>query len=498
ETFSEDFQAVGRGLEACSSPTFRQCRTHPEIFCKIIIFQNRRFLKGIVRISDLKMFFQITIAAGAITTDAKTTKIIVEALDANPQKSTRQAAPTCGGSLNEQLKLKSRREPMVIDTSIMFSQTYENNGSGFIAENSGSLVIGTCQDIRDAFRICFAFYKGQNTQQCKMNFMENNSRVVGIFPNIQSLVIRYVGVCCPVGNENPAPDPGGLPGSQDAGQLPAIDPGLPGSGPGDSTTPPPGFSTPTPIPGFHVRGCGVSMVKGARIVGGQPADPKEWPWMAALLRGKNEQFCGGVLITDQHVLTAAHCLMNKEAGDFMVRLGEYDLGMNSETRSQDFKIAEIIMHEEFSTSTYENDIAILKLQKKTAFNSYIWPICLPPPGPTYENRDAIVAGWGTVSYGGPASDVLMEVSVPVWNQTRCAKRYPQPILETMMCAGAYEGGKDSCQGDSGGPLMLQAASGRWSVIGVVSWGIRCAEPNTPGIYTRVNKYLQWIVEKSIF
>ncbi|XP_069679505.1 trypsin-1 [Periplaneta americana] len=321
---------------------------------------------------------------------------------------------------------------------------------------------------------------------------------------------RYVGVCCPEGQENSGPDAGdggSLPGSETAGQLPAIDPGLPGGGPGISF---PGeasagdaSSTPAPDPDTNstqpqVRGCGVSTVQGTRIVGGQPAVPKEWPWMAALLRERTIQYCGGVLITDLHVLTAAHCVNRRATKDVRVRLGEYDFTRKDETRAQDFGVVDIRMHADFSSSTYENDIAILKLQRRAAFNSYIWPICLPPPGPTFENAIAIVTGWGTVSYGGPSSDVLMEVAVPVWNQARCRARFTQPILNTTLCAGEYGGGKDSCQGDSGGPLMLQLDSGRWATIGVVSWGVRCGEPNTPGIYTRVNEYLQWIVENSVF
>ncbi|PSN40451.1 Proclotting enzyme [Blattella germanica] len=247
-----------------------------------------------------------------------------------------------------------------------------------------------------------------------------------------------------------------------------------------------------------MTGCGVSTVPGSRIMGGQPADPKEWPWMAALLRDGSKQFCGGVLITDLHILTAAHCLVRVTPKDVTVRLGEYEFSVAEETRIQDFKVVEIRNHEDFSRSTYESDIAILKLERRAVFNSYVWPICLAPPGPTFEDQEAIVTGWGTVSYGGPASDVLMEVVVPVWKQKRCVDRFTQPILDTVLCAGAYEGGKDSCQGDSGGPLMLQLESGRWAVIGVVSWGVRCGEPNTPGIYTRVNRYLQWIVENSVF
>ncbi|XP_066995254.2 venom protease [Anabrus simplex] len=245
------------------------------------------------------------------------------------------------------------------------------------------------------------------------------------------------------------------------------------------------------------RGCGVSTTSGKKIVGGQAADPMEWPWMVALLRDRSRHYCGGVLITNRHVLTAAHCVEPFTPRDITVRLGEYDLQTQDETRSKDFRVMEFRVHESYERTTYENDIAIIKLQRPTVFNSYIWPICLPPAGRNFTNETAIVTGWGTLFYGGPTSPVLMEVDVPVWEQERCVSRFSQPILETCLCAGGYEGGKDSCQGDSGGPLMYKE-DGRWMTIGVVSWGIMCGNPGSPGVYTRVNRYLDWILKNSAF
>lgn len=246
------------------------------------------------------------------------------------------------------------------------------------------------------------------------------------------------------------------------------------------------------------RGCGTTTKVKIRIAGGQPADPKEWPWMAALLREGAIQYCGGVLITDRHVLTAAHCVYRFNPRDITVRLGEYDFTKSDETRAVDFAVTEIRIHRDFKYSTYENDIAIIKVHRPTTFNSYIWPVCLPPIQQTFENKDAIVTGWGTQYYGGPASTVLMEVAVPVWPQERCVRSFTQKITNTTMCAGAYEGGRDACQGDSGGPLLHQLANGRWVNIGIVSWGIRCGEPGYPGIYTRVSSYLDWIFANAVF
>ncbi|OAD52018.1 Proclotting enzyme [Eufriesea mexicana] len=246
------------------------------------------------------------------------------------------------------------------------------------------------------------------------------------------------------------------------------------------------------------RGCGTTWKSRSRLVGGRPADPKEWPWMAALLKEDQTQYCGGVLVTDRHVLTAAHCVNSYKPWDIKVRLGEYDFTTAEETRALDFAVTEIRVHRDFDYTTNENDIAMIKLHRPTVFDSYIWPVCLPPVDQTFENKSAVVTGWGTRYYKGPASTVLMEVGVPVWPQKKCAKSFVQRIPNTTICAGAYEGGRDACQGDSGGPLLHQLGNGRWVNIGIVSWGIRCGEAKRPGIYTRVNSYLDWIFENAVF
>jgi len=296
---------------------------------------------------------------------------------------------------------------------------------------------------------------------------------------------NYMGVCCPEGTEEPAPVTPPVPKP-----TPATTP-APTTAPTTAPTPAP---TSAPTTSSSKRGCGALSKQLTRIVGGQPADKGEWPWMAALLRDSDDQYCGGVLVTDQHILSAAHCVDNFKASDITIRLGEYDFEAPSNSR-RDFDVERIYMHERYNRKTYENDIALLKLKKATTFNNDIWPICLPPPNVKLEGKSAYVTGWGTTSYSGQSSKVLLEVFLPIWKNSDCKRAYTQTITDKQVCAGYRQGGKDSCQGDSGGPLMYQMSTGRWAVVGVVSWGIRCAEKDKPGVYSRVDSYSDWIKDK---
>ncbi|CAH1153546.1 unnamed protein product [Phaedon cochleariae] len=249
-------------------------------------------------------------------------------------------------------------------------------------------------------------------------------------------------------------------------------------------------------------GCGIQ-TGGRSSVATKGANIQRWPWMAALYRkkeydeGTEQQFCGGALITDTHILTASHCTQGLTAPAIRVRLGEYDFGRRNETRSRDLLVAEIIEHENFELSSYDNDIAILRLETPTSFNSYIWPICLPMRGREYVDETVVVAGWGQQYFAGPLSEVLLQVEVPVWPQQKCVDTFVQKITDDNICAAGYEGGKDSCLGDSGGPLMYQLENGRWVTIGVVSWGIGCGNKDSPGIYTKVSNFLPWIIKNTM-
>jgi len=228
--------------------------------------------------------------------------------------------------------------------------------------------------------------------------------------------------------------------------------------------------------------------------------------------GSTFVWCGGSLISDQWVLTASHCVQNKNAADLQVLLGEHHLYQTTESDSIAADISEIIMHGSYDSVTTDYDFALLKLKTAVDFtqHDHIRPICLPEnDSKTYADYIATITGWGTLFYGGGSPDTLQEVDVAVVSQSSCRNNYnynSNEITDQMLCAVAEggQGGKDSCQGDSGGPLITKnsgsdgvTAGNNYELIGVVSWGHGCAQADAPGVYARVTKQLSWINENAV-
>merc|ERR1712079_18763 len=144
-----------------------------------------------------------------------------------------------------------------------------------------------------------------------------------------------------------------------------------------------------------------------------------------------------------------------------------------------------------------NDFAILRLSSPVTFTTEVAPACLPADvKQTYKNKVATVTGWGTLESGGQQPTVLHEVDLTITTNKYCKEQYGWGISKNMICAmGPESGGKDSCQGDSGGPLVVKE-NGHHAVVGVVSWGAGCAEPETPGVYARVTAQMSWILENT--
>ncbi|GLV37602.1 lethal (2) k05911 [Carabus blaptoides fortunei] len=233
-----------------------------------------------------------------------------------------------------------------------------------------------------------------------------------------------------------------------------------------------------------------------RIVGGHNADLGEWPWIAALFNG-GRQFCGGSLIDNIHILSAAHCVAHMSSWDvarLTVRLGDYNIRTNSEVQHIEKKVKRIVRHRGFDSRTLYNDVSIITMDSPVQFTQQIRPICLPSGSANYASKTATVIGWGSLQESGTQPSVLQEVNIPIWSNAECRAKYgnaaPGGIVEHMLCAGRAN--RDSCSGDSGGPLMVN--NGVWTQVGIVSWGIGCGKGQYPGVYTRVTHFLPWITK----
>merc|ERR1711997_1217087 len=221
--------------------------------------------------------------------------------------------------------------------------------------------------------------------------------------------------------------------------------------------------------------------------------PYSLPWQVALVRsGSSRPFCGGTLISPIHVLTAAHCT---GSSNFDIIVGEHDVSSSSDgTRHE---VCRVVRHPSYnSPSQLNNDFSIVVLRTPVTLGARAVPACLPDSshaGDTLAGQSLTVSGWGTLSSGGSQPNVLHKVSVPAITNAACSQAYAQyTITNAMLCAGdTQNGGIDSCQGDSGGPLTY-SNNGRATLVGVVSWGIGCAQAGYPGVYARVTEGLDFI------
>ncbi|KAI5097281.1 serine protease 60.2 precursor, partial [Silurus meridionalis] len=241
--------------------------------------------------------------------------------------------------------------------------------------------------------------------------------------------------------------------------------------------------------------CGQASLN-TKIVGGENAVAGSWPWQVSFQAG-GSHFCGGSLINQNWVLSAAHCFQSITAPRITVLLGMASLeGTNP--YMQKTNATNIIIHQQYDQTTNDNDIALVQLSSSLNFNDYVRPVCLAASNSTLPGGTNVwVTGWGriTVNMSLPSPQTLQEMQIPIISNTDCAKSYGSAsITNNMMCAGLPQGGKDACQGDSGSPLVVKFNT-TWIQAGIVSFGYSCALPNFPGVYTRVSQYQGWIDSK---
>lgn len=247
-----------------------------------------------------------------------------------------------------------------------------------------------------------------------------------------------------------------------------------------------------------------SIVGGTRVIGGGPAYPGQFPSVVALVRDgfstlAGRQFCGGTVVANYWVMTAAHCLFDGNNRPFpasSIRVVEGITDLREETPDEEIIVTNVFVHPGYdheSQSAYD-DIALIELA--TALSSEAVSL-FNGDVTAHESDDGMIVGWGAIEYESAQRavypDALQFATVPLVSNERCndVQSYDGYVGEGQLCAGFEEGGVDSCVGDSGGPLFVDTG-GRVQQVGVVSYGRGCAEPFFYGIYTSVAAYIGWI------
>nr|BAM36362.1 coagulin factor II [Oplegnathus fasciatus] len=257
-----------------------------------------------------------------------------------------------------------------------------------------------------------------------------------------------------------------------------------------------------------------------RIVGGDDADVASAPWQVMLYkRNPQELLCGASLISDQWILTAAHCILyppwnkNFTTNDILVRLGKHNRAKFERNTERIVAISEIIVHPKYNWKENLNrDIALLKLRRPITFSNEIHPVCLPNKKVARmlmtEGFKGRVTGWGNLKETWNPSarqlpTVLQQIHLPIVDQDICRTSTSVKITDNMFCAGykpeeSQRG--DACEGDSGGPFVMKyPGENRWYQMGIVSWGEGCDRDGKYGFYThvfRMNRWMRKVIDRA--
>lgn len=275
---------------------------------------------------------------------------------------------------------------------------------------------------------------------------------------------------------------------------------------------------------------------GQRIVGGMQAIPGSYPFQVALVLSGAPQgqefagfFCGGTLIGDRHVLTAAHCFLSKEGGDDVVASDVHVyLGQTNFRGGERIPVKTLTRHPQWNAVSLVNDIAVLELERAPAAGTRASQIALAQPEAKLAPAVRVI-GWGALDQGAASSRALREVGLNLVDHKTCTQTHTawrekmsrtiigevatmiglskasedkimrvisegaeSPVGEKVVCAGADIGHRSPCYGDSGGPLFSEGEDGKPVQLGVVSWGIGCRTRDVYGVFTDVAKYGDWV------
>ncbi|XP_044222401.1 chymotrypsin A-like isoform X1 [Thunnus albacares] len=223
------------------------------------------------------------------------------------------------------------------------------------------------------------------------------------------------------------------------------------------------------------------------IVNGKEARPHSWPWQVSLQKCNGFHFCGGSLINQNWVVTAAHCPVRWST---RVVLGAHNLRSSTED-VQVIGVGKMFTHPDYNkTRRWNNDIQLIKLARPAQINRHVSPVCLAetrdnfPPGTM-----CMATGWGRTSGNGDQATRLQQAALPLLTDSECSRFFSSPITSKMICVGGN--GACTCYGDSGGPLVCQKA-GAWTLVGIMSFGGESCNPMKPRVNARVTALRAWI------
>jgi len=240
----------------------------------------------------------------------------------------------------------------------------------------------------------------------------------------------------------------------------------------------------------------------ARILYGNETDVNEYPWQISMWIDKSH-FCGGTLVTDQWIVTAAHCVDLQYKNHFRrttVSLGDHNVKVFNDAHSVFRKISRIVRFPSYDQNLIDGDIALLHLSAPVPLSKTINTACLPADAEEkFGFSAAVISGWGytektKVMKPRPmTSDVLREADVFILPQDLCIKYSPFPITDKMICTFKGPlGVETTCQGDSGGPLVVNSGDNKWTVVGATSFGVSTCEGPYPSMFARVSVFLDFI------
>ncbi|XP_011692172.1 PREDICTED: venom serine protease 34-like isoform X2 [Wasmannia auropunctata] len=245
---------------------------------------------------------------------------------------------------------------------------------------------------------------------------------------------------------------------------------------------------------LEIDNCRCGWKKPTKIVGGMETGVNEYPMMAGLVDPlKVDVYCGATIISERHVLTAAHCLTDRSTSNVGVLVGDHDLGTGADTNASSLHtVSRFYAHPFYNRESLENDIAIVMVNSVIRFSDEVGPVCLPfqHQSDSFAGSYVDLLGWGTTQFGGMKSRTLQKITVTVITNRECRRQYSN-VSYSQLCT--YGEGKDACQFDSGGPTLWQNPTTKREVlVGVISSGFGCGN-DKPGINTRVGTYLDWIL-----